>query len=184
MPASIEPACVRPSLPDDRFAPRRCSEAAASAVGSAAGMQFDNSFSVRAPLDDVFAAVADVERVVPCVPGATVLERRGEDVYDVALRAQLGPLWRRYFGRITVLERDSAAHRVVMTNRARDARGKPVGEARIEIGLAELGSYTNVSIYSRVTMPDGVFAEKTITQASAKQMADFAANLRALVAVA
>jgi carbon monoxide dehydrogenase subunit G len=145
-------------------------------------MQFDNSFSVQAPVDEVFEAVADVERVVPCVPGATVVESRGDGVFDVALKAQLGPVFRRYTGRITVLERDAAAHRVVMVNRARDARGKLVGEARIEIGLAELGSYTNVSIYSRVTTADGMFAEKTITQASARQMAEFADNLRALVA--
>lgn len=145
-------------------------------------MQFDNSFSVQASLDAVYAAIADVERVVPCVPGAKVVERRGEDSYDVALKAQLGPLWRRYTGRITVLERDRAAHRVVMTNRACDARGNHVGDARIEIGLAELGSHTNVSIYSRVTVADGVLAEKTIREASAKQMKEFSANLRAMVA--
>jgi carbon monoxide dehydrogenase subunit G len=144
-------------------------------------MQFDNSFSVQAPLETVFAAIADVERVVPCVPGAKVRERRGADVFDVALRAQVGPLWRRFSGRITVHERDPVAHRVVMTNRTTDARGRYVGEARIEIGLTALGSYTNVSIYSRVTLAEGMVAEKTITQASAKQMAEFAANLRALV---
>jgi carbon monoxide dehydrogenase subunit G len=145
-------------------------------------MQFDNSFSVQAAIADVFAAIADMERVVPCVPGATVLERRNGDVYEVALKAQLGVLRRKYFGTLTVLERDDAAHRVVMRNRARDAHGKSVGEARIEIGLAQLGSHTNVSIYSRVTMPDGVLAEKTIAEASAKQMKEFAENLRAMVA--
>src|ERR1044072_5308678 len=145
-------------------------------------MQFDNSFSVQAPVDAVFDAVADIERVVPCVPGATVVERCGEDVFAVALKAQLGPMFRRYTGRITVRERDGAARRVVMVNRACDARGKLIGEARIEIGLTALGSYTNVSIYSRVTTPDGMFAEKTITEASAKQMAEFAANLRTVVA--
>ncbi len=144
-------------------------------------MQFDNSFSVQAPLDEVFAAVSDVERVVSCVPGAKVTQRRGDDVYDVALRAQVGPLFRRYTGRITVLECDAVAHRIVIRNRASDARGRFVGEARIEIGLSELGSYTNVSLYSRVAMPEGLFAEKTITDGAARQMADFAANLRALV---
>jgi len=147
-------------------------------------MQFDNSFSVQAPIGDVYAAVADVERVVPCVPGAKVLERRGEDVYEVALRAQLGPMWRNYFGTITVNERDDAAHRLAMTNRARDAKGNHVGEAKIEIGLAQLGSHTNVSIYSRVTIADGMLAEKTIRQASEKQMAEFTENLRAMVAQA
>jgi hypothetical protein len=68
-----------------------------------------------------------------------------------------------------------------MTNRACDARGKHVGDARIEIGLAELGSHTNVSIYSRVTVVDGLIAERTIREASAKQMAEFSANLRAMV---
>jgi carbon monoxide dehydrogenase subunit G len=145
-------------------------------------MQFDNSFSVQAPIADVFAAVSDVERVVPCVPGARVLQRPGDDVYEVALKAQLGVVWRNYFGTLTVLERDAEAGRVVMRNRARDAKGKPVGEARIEIGLAELGSHTNVSIYSRVTIVDGVLAEKTIVQASAKQMTEFTESLRTMVA--
>ena len=145
-------------------------------------MQFDNSFSVQAQIGDVFAVVADVERVVPCVPGAKVVERRGDDAYEVALRAQLGVLWRTFYGTLDVLERDDAAHRVVLRNRARDAKGRPVGEARIEIGLVELGSHTNVSIYSRVTMVDRMLAEKTIHEASTKQMKDFADALQTLVA--
>jgi carbon monoxide dehydrogenase subunit G len=144
-------------------------------------MQFDNSFSVQAQIGDVFAVVADVERVVPCVPGAKVLERRGGDAYEVALRAQLGALWRNFYGTLTVLECDAGAHRVVLRNRARDAKGRPIGEARIEIGLVQLGSHTNVSIYSRVKMVDRMLAEKTIHDASTKQMQEFAAALQALV---
>jgi carbon monoxide dehydrogenase subunit G len=144
-------------------------------------MQFDSSFSVRAPIADVFAALGDVERVVPCVPGAKVLERRGEDVFEVALKAQLGVVWRNYLGTLTVLERDEDAHRVVMRNRARDAKGRPVGEARIEIGLAELGAYTNVSIYSRVTIVDGMLAQKTIAEGTAKEMQEFSESLRAML---
>lgn len=147
-------------------------------------MQFDNFFSVRAPIDEVFAALADVERVVSCVAGATLLERLSEDVYEVALKAQLGPLWRRYVGTITVLRRDAVAHLLVMRNRARDARGRHVGEATIEIAFAQLGSHTNVSIYSRATIVDGALAEKTIKEASAKQMAEFAANLQTMIAAA
>ena len=145
-------------------------------------MQFENSFSVQAPIADVFAAVSDMDRVVPCVPGAKVLDSRNGDVYEVALKAQLGVLWRNFFGTLTVLERDDASHRVVMRNRARDARGRSAGEARIEIGLAQLGSHTNVSIYSRVKMPDGVIAERTLAAASARQMKEFADNLRAMLA--
>jgi carbon monoxide dehydrogenase subunit G len=144
-------------------------------------MQFDNSFSVQAPIDEVFAAIADIERMVPCVPDAKVLERRGDDVYEVALKARLGPVWKRYLGTITVVEREADAHRVVMTNRACDAKGNHAGDATIEIGLAELGSFTNVSIYSQVTVVDGVLPENAIREASAKQMTEFTANLRTMV---
>jgi carbon monoxide dehydrogenase subunit G len=148
-------------------------------------MQFDNFFSVQAPIDEVFAAVADVERVVPCVPGANVLERRDENVYEVALKVEIGPAWKRYVGTITVVERAPDAHRIVLTNRARDAKGNHVGDATIEIGLVELGAHTNVlSIYSQMTIADSMLAEKTITQASAKQIAEFTTNLRAMVAAA
>ena len=144
-------------------------------------MQFDNSFSVRAPIADVFAAVADMDRVVPCVPGAKVVSSRGDEVYEVALKAQVGPVWRNYAGTITVHLRDEDAHRVELTNRARDAKGRGVGKARIEISLAELGAHTIVSIYSRVSIVDGMLAEKTIRAGATKQMADFAANLRAMI---
>lgn len=150
-------------------------------VGSAP-VQFDNSFSVRAPIADVFAAIADMGRVVPCVPGATVVSSRGDDVYEVALKAQVGPLWRNFAGTITVHVRDEATHRVELTNQARDAKGRGVGRARIEISLSELGAHTNVSIYSRVSIVDGMLAEKTIRTGATKQMADFAANLRAMIA--
>jgi carbon monoxide dehydrogenase subunit G len=151
-------------------------------MGRVEPMQFDNSFSVQAPIADVFAAVADMERVVPCVPGASVVDRRGDDVYEVALKAQLGPLWRKYFGTITVHRRDDAKHRVELTNRARDAKGRRIGKARIEISLAQLGVHTNVSIFSHVTIVDGMLAEKTIREGATKQMAEFAANLRTMIA--
>ena len=33
-------------------------------------MQFVNEFTLDAPADELFNALADVERVVPCLPGA------------------------------------------------------------------------------------------------------------------
>ena len=48
-------------------------------------MQFDNEFSVAKPIDEVWATMLDLERVVPAVPDAKVLEtderheRQGRD---------------------------------------------------------------------------------------------------------
>ena len=48
-------------------------------------MRFENHFDVSAPVDAVWDAVLDVERVAPTVPGARVLEQVGDDAYKVAI---------------------------------------------------------------------------------------------------
>jgi carbon monoxide dehydrogenase subunit G len=42
-------------------------------------MEFDNSFSVQKPIDEVWSTMLDLERVVPCVPGAKVLAKTGDN---------------------------------------------------------------------------------------------------------
>lgn len=147
-------------------------------------MQFDNFFSIAAPIDEVYAVLCDVARVVPCVPGAELLEQRGDDVFEVAVKAELGPLWKHFLGTITVVERDVEAHRLVLTNSVRERDGDPVGDATIEIGLTELGATTNVSISSQATLDEGMFAEQLATDAGETQMAEFAENLEAMMAAA
>ena len=54
-------------------------------------MKFENTFDVEAPIDEVYAAMLDVERVAPCVPGAQVLEQTSDDTYKVADQGQARP---------------------------------------------------------------------------------------------
>jgi uncharacterized protein len=55
-------------------------------------MKFENTFDVDAPIDEVYAALLDVERVAPCVPGAEVLDKTGDDNYQVAIKVKVGPI--------------------------------------------------------------------------------------------
>ena len=68
-------------------------------------MQFENQFSVSAPIADVWAILLDVERVAPCLPGAKVLERTGEDQYVVGMRVKIGPISMEYKGNVEIVER-------------------------------------------------------------------------------
>src|ERR1700686_3582392 len=77
-------------------------------------MKFENRFSVKAPIDDVWETLLDVERVAPCLPGAKVLERTGEDEYIVAMRVKVGPITMEYKGDVKIFEKDDAAHRAVL----------------------------------------------------------------------
>ena len=61
-------------------------------------MEFDNTFAVTAPIDEVRTTLMDVERVAPCVPGAQVLEQTSDDAYKVAIKVKLGPMSMTYGG--------------------------------------------------------------------------------------
>ena len=81
-------------------------------------MRFENHFDVDAPLEEVWEALLDVERVAPTVPGAQVLERTGDDAYKVAIKVKVGPMSMTYNGEVEITDRDAEAHRAVMRARA------------------------------------------------------------------
>ena len=81
-------------------------------------MRLENTFAVDAPIDAVHAAMLDVERVAPCVPGAEVLERTDEAVYKVAIKVKVGPISITYRGSVEVVENDPEPRRAVMRVRA------------------------------------------------------------------
>ena len=53
-------------------------------------MEFENTFVVDAPLEEVWDLLLDVERMAPCMPGAQVLEQTGDDAYKVAVKVYQG----------------------------------------------------------------------------------------------
>ena len=99
-------------------------------------MRFENHFDVDAPLERVWAAVLDVERVAPTVPGAQVLERTGADAYKVAIKVKVGPMSMTYRGEVEITERDDAAHRAVFQVKSREKAGGGAADADVTFTLA------------------------------------------------
>src|SRR4051794_20007814 len=99
-------------------------------------MRFENHFDVDAPIDTVWDAVLDVERVAPTVPGAQVLEQTSDNAYKVAIKVKVGPMSMTYRGEVEITERDAAAHRAVMKARAKESRGQGTADADVTMVLA------------------------------------------------
>src|SRR5215475_11414156 len=102
-------------------------------------MEFDNTFAVTAPIDEVWKTMLDVERVVPCVPGARVVEQTGDDAYKVEIKIKLGPVSMTYKGDVEVAEADEDNHRAVLKVKAREARGQGTATAAVQMDLSEEG---------------------------------------------
>ncbi|MCA1689279.1 MAG: hypothetical protein LC720_02185 [Actinobacteria bacterium] len=114
-------------------------------------MDFNHSFSVPRPVDEVWQTVLDLAKVVPLVPDATVLDGSGKKV-TAQLKLRLGSMSMQYTGPAEIIERNDAQHRAVMTARAREKGGQGTADARVEIALSSAGTATNGTLKSTITV--------------------------------
>jgi carbon monoxide dehydrogenase subunit G len=147
-------------------------------------MRFENEFAVPAPIDEVWNTLLDVERVAPCMPGAEVLERVGDDAYKVGVTVKVGPISMTYRGEVQIVERDEQAHRATMRVKAKEARGQGTADARAQMTLAEQSNGTDVTIDTEVQLSGKVAAmgQGVIADVSGKLVETFAENLAAMLA--
>jgi uncharacterized protein len=61
-------------------------------------MKLEQSFEVAAPIDEVWAALNDLERVAPCLPGAAITEHDEDGTYHGTFQVKLGPTTAAYRG--------------------------------------------------------------------------------------
>src|SRR3954470_19691185 len=107
-------------------------------------MKMEQSFEVAAPIDVVWAALIDIERVAPCLPGAQITEREDDGSYKGTFEVRLGPTTAAYRGVLKIAEADEASHRAVLNARGTDKRGQGGATATIINTLTETGGTTRV----------------------------------------
>jgi carbon monoxide dehydrogenase subunit G len=114
-------------------------------------MKLDHEFTVPAPIEDAWAAFNDLDRVVPCFPGATLTSFDGEG-FEGSVRVKLGPVSLLYTGAGSFAERDPVAHRAVVAAKGKDRRGNGTASARVTAWLTGSGSSTAVKVETDLTV--------------------------------
>jgi carbon monoxide dehydrogenase subunit G len=110
-------------------------------------MLIENSFEVAAPIDRVWSYLLDVEKVVPCMPGAELTETIDESNWKGRVTVKLGPVSLAFAGKVNMEERDESAHRAVLKGSGMEQRGKGAASAVITSTLeAGPGDNTIVNI--------------------------------------
>src|SRR3954463_8863720 len=146
-------------------------------------MEFDNTFEVTAPIDEVWKTMLDVERVAPCVPGAKVVEQVSDDAYKVEIKIKLGPVSMTYKGDVEIVEADEGAHRALLAIKAREARGQGTATAKSELKLSEAGSGTRAEVHTDVSLTGRAasMGRGIIGDVSSKMVDTFAENLASML---
>lgn len=144
-------------------------------------MKLEQSFEVAAPIDAVWSALIDVERVAPCLPGAAVEGRDDDGAYRGSFQVKLGPTTASYRGTIRLTEVDEQARVATMEAKGTDRRGQGGATATIVNRLAETDGGTRVDTESDVAITGRLarFGRPGMIQdISARMLREFAARLQ------
>ena len=121
--------------------------------------ELDHTFSTDKPIDESFAAITDLERVVPAVEGGSVTEVVEPGKVKAEILMRMGAMSMKLIGTVEVVEQDAAAHRAVIKVRSRESGGQGHANADVTFQLADGGGtiHTNAQITGKAaSMGEGV----------------------------
>ena len=148
-------------------------------------IELDNSFTVPVPPEQAWEVLLDVERIAPCMPGASVTSVEGDEVAG-QVKVKLGPLSLAYKGTAKFTEKDQENHTIAIEASGKETRGAGTASATVQAGLkpADDEGHTLVSIHTalNVTGRPAQFGRSLLPEVSGKLIAQFASNLEAMIA--
>ena len=140
-------------------------------------MRLEQSFEVPVPVAQAWSVLLDVERIAPCMPGATLTGFDGT-AFTGLVKVKLGPVSLAYKGSGRFTERDEAGKRVVIVASGQDSRGAGGAQARVTAVLhdARNGSATLVKVVADLDIAGKAaqFGRGMIADVSGKLIKQFA----------
>lgn len=138
-------------------------------------MQLEHTLSVPAPVEEVWAALLDPEKVAPCMPGATLTGVDG-DTFTGTVKVKLGPVALTFKGTGVYVEKDETARRAVIEANAKDTRGNGTVSATITVTLNGRGDHTDgrVDTDMKITGKPAQFGRGMISDVGGKILEQFA----------
>ena len=145
-------------------------------------MELNNEFRVAVPAAKTWEVLTDVERVAPCLPGATLLSVDGDE-FTGAVKVKVGPITVSYKGVAAFQEKDAAARRVVLKAEGKETRGNGNAAAIVTAQLKDEGDSTSVVINTDLTISGKAaqFGRGVLADVASNLIGQFAKSLEASV---
>jgi uncharacterized protein len=149
-------------------------------------MQLENSFSVGAPPDKVFAYLIDVNKVVGCVPGAELSEVVDPTTFKGKVKIKVGPITVAYSGTAKIVDRNDAQHTATLEAEGRETTGPGSARAKALMSVDADGAGSTVKIVTDYNVAGRVaqFGRGVMEDVSRRIVNDMAACIKANVEAA
>jgi carbon monoxide dehydrogenase subunit G len=115
-------------------------------------VKLEQSFEVSAPIEQVWTALIDLEKVAPCLPGAAITDHDEDGTYHGTFQVKLGPTSANYRGTVKIESADAATHTATLGAKGTDKRGQGGATATIVNSLHEIEGGTRVDAVTDFTI--------------------------------
>lgn len=141
-------------------------------------MKLENNFTIPVPAADAWPVLLDLERIAPCVPGAVLTSREGDDFHG-KIKVKLGPVGLTYTGVIKVLSQDEPNLTAVLEGGGRETRGNGTAKALVTLRMIESGGRTDVFVDTdlAITGKPAQFGRGVLADVAGTLIGRFADNL-------
>lgn len=145
-------------------------------------MTFEKSYDLSVPADAAWTIVSDVEKLVPCLPGASVESLDGDN-FTGRVAIKVGPIQVKYRGRGTVTERNESSRTMAIEASGSESTGTGTASAVVSAGLEPDGAGCRMRVLARfeVTGTPARFGSGAMNEVAERIVQKFAANLSAVV---
>lgn len=129
-------------------------------------MKLENQFTLGLPIEEVWPALLDVERMAKCLPGAVIETGDADGVYRGSLTVKLGPMTVDYQGTARLQDVDEDTHTASLAVQARERKGSGTAGAAItnrleaENGGTRVTAETDLNITGRAAQLGGAIMEE------------------------
>ncbi|MGH3381012.1 MAG: SRPBCC domain-containing protein [Actinoallomurus sp.] len=143
-------------------------------------MELDHEFTVPVPVGQAWSVLLDIERIAPCMPGAT-LDSVDGDEFTGRLKVKLGAMTITYKGSARIASQDESAHTVSIEGTGKEARGSGTASATVQAQLHPEGERTRVTVHTKlnITGRPAQFGRNIMAEVGGKLIGRFADNLAA-----
>ncbi|GAA1291569.1 hypothetical protein Psi02_36030 [Planotetraspora silvatica] len=145
-------------------------------------IRFEHEFTVPVPVEQAWSVLIDLERIAPCLPGAT-LESVEDGAFAGRMRVKVGPTTVTYRGEAAFEDVDKDSRTVTLKASGKEARGAGTADAEVTARLSPEADRTRVHVETsfNLTGRPAQIGRGAMADVGARLIDRFAANLAALL---
>jgi uncharacterized protein len=138
-------------------------------------VELDHPFQTGKPIDENWEAILDLERLVPCVEGGSVVEKVDPEQVKAEIKIKMGAMSLKFKGTVAVVEQDPEAHRAVLRVKSKEAGGQGHANADVTFALSDGGGTIHTA--AQITGKAASMGEGVVTSVLDALIKDFTEKL-------